>query len=243
MSHTLGAVRGASIPTASLSELGELRREAGISVVVAGERTWVRWADDNSSALRRIMAVRGAELHDWRDGRWFRHGDRLPAFHVPFDHAEAMPIYRAIYPLPVQAVPALGHAIIPATFRLVSDDRVRPSSALRCGLHDFGAWSEMATSAQLSALRGVVNDSEILVVGAKLPPIASAQRYWGRCVLVPLGQRPDPDLPEAALRRVLGAGENEYVLLGPDGLERITREMFGTITRGAVRVARGEVVP
>ena len=48
----------------------------------------------------------------------------------------------------------------------------------------------------------------MLVIGAPgtLPLLPESVRYWGSELLVPLGFRAEPDLPEAAIRGVAGAG-------------------------------------
>jgi MoxR-vWA-beta-propeller ternary system domain bpX2 len=84
-------------------------------------------------------------------------------------------------------------------------------------------------------------DAEAFVVGSpgKVPLLLESVRYWGTDLLVPLGFRADPDLPEQAIRRVVGAGEGDLVVLDREGFELIARSTFKPLDRAGVRLARG----
>ena len=43
--------------------------------------------------------------------------------------------------------------------------------------------------------------------------LPAGERFWGEEVFLPLGYRPDPELPESALRTALGAGEEELLIV------------------------------
>jgi hypothetical protein len=55
--------------------------------------------------------------------------------------------------------------------------------------------------------------------------------------MLPLGFRADPDLSESALRRLVGAGPDELVVLDAAGYERIPRAAFRPLGRAGIRLA------
>ena len=57
---------------------------------------------------------------------------------------------------------------------------------------------------------------------------------------MPLGFRPDPDLPPATLREAIGAEADELALLHEGGTERIPRAAFQPLTRASIRLALRE---
>jgi hypothetical protein len=65
----------------------------------------------------------------------------------------------------------------------------------------------------------------------------SAVRLWGDDLLVPVGFRPDPDLPPATLREAVGAEADELVVLDEAGAEVVPRAAFAPLTRAGVRLA------
>jgi hypothetical protein len=95
----------------------------------------------------------------------------------------------------------------------------------------------------LAGLRAALGEGEVLVLGERLPPLLGGQRYWGRDVLVPLGQRPEPALAEGVLRAALQLGPDEVALLSPEGIEVVPRTALGPVTRAGVRLASGRDVP
>ena len=135
--------------------------------------------------------------------------------------------------------------------RLVRDLResVRPATAIRCELAILAAWVDRATSAELAPLQGVwrtapdgeEGNSEAFIIGVSgtLPLLPGCVRYWGNGLLLPLGFRAEPDLPEAAIRGAAGAGDGDLAVLDRDGLELITRASFAPLARASVRLARG----
>jgi hypothetical protein len=229
----------ASLPPPSLAVLADLRARGGITVTLAGGRAWVRWEPGDEAVLSRVFPVPGAELFARRDGLWYRPGRHLPSFGLPVDADEAaVPLHRAIFPQPIRATAPDEAAPTPARLRLVRDDRERAASALRCGLEDLAAWAELATSAQLGASRAARAGDQVMLIGRPLPPIGGGERFWGTLVLVPLGFQAEPALPEPALRRALGVGDGEVLVLEADGFEAVPREAFRPLSRAGVRLAR-----
>jgi hypothetical protein len=230
----------ARLPAPSLPGLAGLRRIEGISVISQGDHAWVFWEEGDERVLRAVLPTEGVELFERRGNRWYRAGHRLPSFGVP-PGGEPVTLARAITPEPFSAEFPGGAAIRPTRLGLVRDGRPRPTTAALCPLAELARWADSATSADLEAIRGAVSGDRALLLGQSLPPWSGAERYSGRQVLVPIGFRPWPSLPEAALREALGASEEEILRLvpGPDGLtvEAIPAESFGRLTRAGVRLA------
>ena len=229
--------RCASLPVSALAALADLRREPGVAVTVAGDRAFVRWASASQEVFRRVFPIAGVVLYARRGGLWYRHGDHLPTFGLPDDAGESVSLQRAVTPTPVRPELPPGILARPVELRLVRDGRVREATALACGLDALGRWADMAPTARFVALRAAMAGDGVLLLGRPLPPIPGAVRFWGGRVLVPLGLRPDPELPEPALCGALGAGDDEFLVLTPEGAETVPPGAFGTLTRAGVRLA------
>ena len=251
--HEVGCVR---IAIEDLRVLADLRGRAEIRVAVMGQRAWVFWEPGTAPMpevlVRRLLPLPGVAMYTRRDGTWYRVGARLPAFEIPLGaDSEGTPLERIVLPKPRTAVPPSGVVPRPLSLRLVRDSggRPRPASGLLCSLTRLDAWAEDVTSARLDALRAAwtagpgagSDDHHVLVLGApgSLPELPDGLRFWGVDLLVPLGYRPDPELPEPALRCALGAGPEELVLLHGQDHERIPRAAFRPLSRAGVRLARG----
>jgi hypothetical protein len=245
MSGPLDQVGCARIPADALSALAPLRREPGISVHLEGDRAWVRWRPGCEAALRRIVPIAGAELFVNRDGTWHRLGAALPAFDVPEEVVlgEGLRLDRAIVPAPFRAEPPDEAPPLPARLELVRDDRPRAATALRCPVAALARWAESATSHQFGGLMAARAGDVALLLGRPLPAIAGAERFCGAAVLVPLGNRPDPDLPDTALLAALGGSARELAILGPEGVEVVPRDAFRRLSRAGARLAAGGAGP
>jgi hypothetical protein len=123
----------------------------------------------------------------------------------------------------------------PTPLTLVRDDQPRPTSALGCRLRDLEPWINSATTRQMEALQAAWNGERVLLLGSAFASIPG-QRYWGRDVLVPLGWRPKPLLPETILCAALNLPAEEIALFA-EHVERISRSAFGPLTRAGVRLA------
>jgi hypothetical protein len=234
----LDAPRCASLPATALAALADLRREPGVAVTVAGDRAFVRWSSESGEVLRRVRPIAGVELYSRRGGLWYRHGHHLPTFRLPIDEdEESVSLHRAVTPNPVRPEPPTGIPPRPVELTLVRDGRVREATALGCWLDELGRWADMAPTARLSALRAAIAGDRVLLLGRRLPPIPGAERFWGGRILVPLGLRTAPELPEPALCRALGAGEDEILVLTHEGAETVPLRAFRTATRAGVRLA------
>ena len=239
MNPHLDAPCCARLPLPALAALADLRRVPGIVVTTVGEHAWVRWGPGDEAVLRRVMPLPGSELYTRRDGLWYRIGAHLPAFGLPVeDEDRGVPLDRAVVPDRVEALAPDVRAPVKARLGLVRDDRARGSSALLCELGALARWADSATTAQFGPLTAAWSGDEVLVRGEKLPAVAAGTRFWGVLVLVPLGFRPEPDLPEAALRGALGTGEEALLVLSDEGGEEVPLAAFRPLTRAGVRLAR-----
>ena len=240
MTPALEHVRGALVPFRSLGALADLRREPTISVTFEGDHAWVRWEGPAEPAVRRLLPEPGVVLFESRGGLWYRLGDRLPAFGLPLAGDDrAVPLSRAVLPRAVE--PIVSGDVVPAAARLalVRADHPHAATALRCAADDLGRWAEMAPSARFFGLSAARSGHEVMVRGRVLP-IVPGERFWGERVLTPLGSRSDPDLTEAALRRVLGVEDDELLVLSVDGFQTIPRAAFRPLSRASVRLVREE---
>jgi hypothetical protein len=251
-------IRCACMRVNDLHVLAEVRERNEIRVFIAGDRAWVRW-QANSDTVHEILArwilpLEGVELFTERGGRWYRLGEHLPVLSVPFhDGEDGVGLDRVLIPGKLSAQRPSGP--LPDSLRvgLVPDERPRnrPATAMRCSLQVLSVWAEHATSLQLSRLQGAWRqaaageqlEAEAFVRGApgKLPHLGEGVRYWGTDLLIPLGFRVDPELPEQAIRAVVGAGEADLVVLDEHGIELIPRDAFEPLLRAGIRLARGDV--
>ena len=76
----------------------------------------------------------------------------------------------------------------------------------------------------------------MLVLGT-LPPIASAQRYWGDGVRLPLGFTLRPTLSPTSVRELLQTDAGDLVFWHTDGVDVVPPEAFAPVTRAGVRLA------
>jgi hypothetical protein len=121
--------------------------------------------------------------------------------------------------------------------RVVRGGVPRPATALACALDDLRRWGDAATTAELASVRAARSEGRAVLLGDRLPVVPGAVRYWGDDLLVPVGHRPDPDLPPAVLRDAVGAGGDELVLLDEGGADVIPRGAFAPLTRAGLRLA------
>jgi hypothetical protein len=237
METPLDKVGCASLPLAALPALAGLRCRAGVTVQVEGERAWLHWPAGDESVLRCVLPLRGAELYEQReDGLWYPPGHHLPALDVPAD-GTARPLENVLFPAPVEPEAPLALSLAPRPLRLVRDGRSRPATALLCPLAELLSWAEKATTAQLTAVRAARGADHALLLGRPPPPLPGGRRLWGERLLVPLGFRPDPALPEPTLLEALQVTDDGLAVLGPDGVEVVPRAIFEPLTRARVRLA------
>jgi hypothetical protein len=242
MSTALDDVCLACLPAAALPALAPLRCHPDLQAWLAGEHLWLRWPPGSEEILRGLLPVAGLELYACREGLWYRHGRRLPAVGLPLA-AETVSLSRLLTPSPCQpeAPPSSPGVATPGlllALRLVREEKPRITTALRCELTSLGKWARQATTAELAALRGARSANRALLLGRSLPPLPG-ERFWGERVLLPLGHRSEPALPESALRELLGLAEGEIAVLDVEGADSIRADALQPLTRARVRLALG----
>ena len=247
----------ASIPVRDLPVLADLRATAGDPGVDPGGSGLDLLGRRNRRSTRQVLVERllplsGVEMFARRGGHWYRPGESLPAFRVPIgDGSGGVPLERVIFPRPMTASAPANAAPEPLALRLVRDGRSqpRPAAAVCCRLDRLADWAERETSARIASLTGAwiadpdggPEQAEVLVLGeaGMLPASLGGSRFWGMDVMIPLGFRADPELSESALRRLVGAGPDDLVLLDATGYERIPRGAFRPLSRAGIRLAHG----
>jgi hypothetical protein len=238
MANPLENVSCARLPAAVLPALAGLRCLPELAVRLEGAYDWLYWPAGEERVLRCLLPLAGVELYERRDGHWYRHGRRLPSFEVAAS-AGGQRLEQVLFPDRIDPEPPPVLALRPDGIRLVRDNRLRPATAVRCGLVELARWAETATSAGLAGLRAARSGERVLLLGQRLPLLPRGQRLWGERVLVPLGFRPDPSLPERALLEAVGVGGGELVVLDADGAEVLAVNVFRPLSRAAVRLAVG----
>jgi hypothetical protein len=236
MALPLDEVCCASVPLPALAALAGLRCLPGLRAALDAHRAWVLWEAGNEEVLRAVLPLAGAELYLRREGLWYRLGSRLPSFNLPVD-AGTVPLHQALVPEPVCPTPPPEARPCPREVRLVRDNRPRPATGLECTLVALARWADRATAAELGAVEAARAGGRALVLGSTLPALAGATRLWGGQVLIPLGYRPEPALPEGALREALGIGDDEIAVLSAGGTDVVPRAAFRPLTRAGVRLA------
>jgi hypothetical protein len=239
MAHPLDNVSCARLPADALQALAGLRCLPGLAVRLDGADAWLHWPPGEERVLRSLLPLPGVELYERRDGLWYRPGRHLPSFEVPAESG-GQPLEHVLFPAPIEPEPPPALSLRPDRVRLARDGTARPATALRCGLAELARWADTATGPRLAALRAARCGASVLLLGRRLPPLPAGRRFWGERLLVPLGFRPEPALPEKTLLEALGVGAGELAVLDADGAEVVPEDVFGPLSRAAVRLAVGE---
>jgi hypothetical protein len=219
-----------------LPVLAEVRCLSGVRVALANESAWVRWQAPGEAVLRRLFPVVGVVLFVRRDGHWYRPGCLLPDFAVPND-LDYRPLSHILTPAPAVPFPPPRMNLRPVPLKLMSEDCPRQTTALECGLVELSAWVDTVSNFRLAALSAAHCQGRVLLRGSRLPLLPATRRYWGEAVLVPLGLRPEPNLPESALREALAVGEGDILLLDAGRVEVVPGSAFRPLTRAGLRLA------
>jgi hypothetical protein len=235
MSDAWGAVRAARVPAAGLAALAPVRCQPGVTVHRLGEVAWVVWPAEADEVVRCLRPVRGVEFFAENDGRWHRFGHRLPCADGP-PRGAGEPLDRVLVPTPLTPLPP-GEAGPPVRLGIVRGGAPRPATALRCPVRDLARWADAATTAELAAVRAARCGPRALLLGERLPAVPGGERFWGERVLVPLGFRPEPELPDDVLRQACGVAEDELLILDAAGAEAVPERALQPLTRAGVRLA------
>jgi hypothetical protein len=226
----------ARLPAVRLAALAAVRDRADVRVHADGPEAWVRWSPGRLDVVRCLLPVPGAEFYTRHDGLWFRLGCRVPTADAPPD-GDGLPLAGVLVPARFEPVPPGSPPGPPVVLRVVRGGAPRSATALACATDDLRRWADAATTAELAAVRAARSAGRAVLLGARLPVVPGATRFWGNDLLVPVGYRPEPDLPPAVLRAVVGAGGDELVLLDEDGADVIHRGAFEPMTRAGLRLA------
>jgi len=236
MPSPLDRAAAALLPTAGLAALAGLRCRDDVRIVVHGERAWATWPPGETSVWRALLAAPGIQFFERRGDQWHELGYHLPRFDVPFP-GEPRRLDALIFPAPIEPVPPRLVMITPVQLGIVPGESPRPTTALRAKFVDLMPWIDAAPSAELQACRGATCGDQVLLRGPRLPTLPRAERFWGQRVLAPVGMRPDPDLPEAALREAADVALDELLILTQRGAEAIAESLLQPLTRAALRIA------
>ncbi len=227
-------VSAARLPAEHLAALAPVRHRDGVRVVPAGAAVWVRWPAGRADVVRCLLPVPGVEFFTRRAGLWVRFGRLVPTDIAPPD--DGVPVAAALVPARFEPLAPEVVAGPPVALTVVRGGTPKPTAALACALDALAKWADTATTAELVAVRSARCGDRAVLLGDRLPAIAGALRYWGDGVLVPVGFRPDPDLPEVVLREAAGVSAAELLLLDESGAEAIPRAAFEPLTRAGVRL-------
>jgi hypothetical protein len=229
-------VRAARLPAAGLAALAAVRTRPGVAVCVEGDVAWVTWEEDGAAVVSCLRAAPGVEFFERRGGRWHRFGCRLPTDEGP-PTTGAVPLDRAVTPARIDAVPPPTRVGRPVPLRVARGGAPQHATALRCDDHALARWADAATTAELAAVRAARCGGRALLLGDRLPVVPGGERFWGGRVLVPVGFRPDPPLPEGVIRAACGAETDELLVLDERGAAVIPDRAFAPLTRAGVRLA------
>jgi hypothetical protein len=238
MAHLLTDICCACIPLESLPQLSALRTSRDLRVQITNQRAWLRWPAGLGEILDAVLPIQGVQLFAYRDGNWYRPGQHLPVFDVPKE-GETATLLHVLSPAPVATSRQPPRRRPPLSLRLVRDAQPRQTTALRCDVPALLKWAESATTRQLASVSIAVCAEHALLRGDRLPLLAGSTRYWGGDVLLPLGFRWEPQLPESAMRAVIGLQTNEIALVHNEELEVICSDTLQPATRAGIRRQSG----
>lgn len=246
MPSALDEIGCARIPRESLDAVAALRCTSGIEVIEDGAHCWLRWEPGNDDVLRQVLPLPGVSLFVRRGLHWHPHDSRLPGAGPP--DRDARPLDGLLAPDRIQPIAADTKKPEPVRLQLVRDDVPRTVTALECALAELSQWAETATSPQIARLRGALSGQRVLLRGERLPLLGRAAgsipavRFWGRRLLVPVGFRPEPALPESAWPAVLRLESDELALLRADSVTIVSASVLVPLSRAAIRLACREQV-
>lgn len=127
----------------------------------------------------------------------------------------------------------------PPTLQLVADHRIQPTAAMLCELAIVKKWAESPTVSAfvLESLRAARCEKLVLLLGERLPLLPGCRRLWGQMVLIPIGYRLEPLLPESLVRSALGVNDDEILLFETAQPEVISMDALQPLSRIGVRQA------
>ena len=231
----LPGVTAARLPAVGVAALAAVRDVLGVRVHQIGDVVWVTWPADRGGVARRLVGVAGAVFFVRRGDAWHRFAARLPTADQP-PAGDGLPLAGVLVPARFEPTPPPAAGPTTAV-TLVRGGPPRPATALLSDAADLAGWADAAPTDELTVVRAAWCGARVLLLGDRLPAVPTGTRFWGDTLLVPLGFRPDPDLPPAVLRAAAGAAADELLLLTADGSERVPRAAFAPATRAGLRLA------
>jgi hypothetical protein len=237
MDSPFDRVCAAWLPQTHLKFLAGVRCRTDVSVITSGERAWVTWPTGIEEVWQALLPAPACEFYQEHNGLWYKLGSRLPATGFP-PKGEAKSLDAVLFPAPAQAELPPALAAKPVRLTLVADDKVRPTAALRCSITDLQDWADRATTKELADCRAASCGESIFLRGSRLPAVLGAKRYWGERVWIPLGFRPEPNLPETALRAAAEVSLGEILVLTQQGAEAVPEDAFAPVMRAGLRLSR-----
>ena len=229
------SVSAARLPREHLTALAAVRNYADVRVRLADETAWVNWPTGRNEVIRCLLPVPGVVFFTRRAEGWVRFGCLVPTDDAPPD-GEGKPIAEVLVPARFEPLAPDEVVPTPVVLTVARGGAPRPATALVCTLTELANWADSATTGELARVRAARSGERVVVLGERLPTIPSALRFWGREVLVPIGFRPEPDLPTAALLSAAGVTTDEFLLLDETGADVIPRAAFEPLTRAGVRL-------
>jgi hypothetical protein len=242
MAAPFESTAAASLPADALPALANLRTHSNLEVAVGGGRLWLRFPCGDAAVLHVILPLMGLELYERRGDVWHRFGRHLPSFGFP-EELEYRPLAEILFPSALDIVSPPATPDPPLTLSLIGDAHPRPATAARCSLPDLGRWADQMPAARLAELDAVRHGNEILLRGRRLPPFVRAKLYWGQTLLIPLGLRPEPEVPDQIMRAAFALEADDLLLWESDRLEAIPAALLQPLTRAALRLACAEIAP
>jgi hypothetical protein len=214
--------------------LALLRCRSDVTVTRVADFAWVAFPSGAPDVIRCLMPVAGVEFFARRGAEWARFGRRLPTADVP--PGGGVPLDRTIFPARVMPSPVSNALAPPLRPTVARGGPPRPVTAMTCHMSVLTRWADSALAADLAAVRAARCANRVMLLGERLPPIAG-ERFWGTRVLVPVGLRPEPDLPPGVLRTACAIAADELLVLDATSAEAIPDNAFEPLTRAAIRLA------
>lgn len=221
----------ARIPVPALALAGRFRGSGRIRAYLDGSTVWLRFDAPAPDIVSALLPAPGAVFYGQAGKHWRRCGSLIDA-QVPVDGYA--PIESIIFPAAAPAPEPAPGLPAPVPLQLAPSDRPEPASALLCKAADVATWAALAPELQFGGLWAARAGGAVLLLGDALPPI-EGRRFWGGRVLLPLGLRASPDLPESALAEVLAVPEQCIALLD-ESLELIPLSVFAPLSRASARL-------
>lgn len=238
----LASASCARLPAALLPRLGPLRARGDVGIILRDAFVWAFWPAGVEEVAALVLALPGATLFVLREGRLYPANSALPMFDAPkVEDAQPLPMF--LSPASIQPVQP-GERPVPLTLTLTPDtsESEISATALLTTLTALAAWGDRAPSHDLERLTacqpGTRSPGHVLLRGSPLPFLAG-QRFHGQSVLLPLGQRLEPDLAPEFICLAIRAKAGDVVLFTSEGAELIPAAAFAPLTRAGVRLARG----